>query len=308
MEKKMKKQWITLAAAVSLGLGLSACGGNTAANTANNTAANDTTANAAPAAETTAVSGDSSSTDAAGDAPVADITVADVTTVTDGKLTIAMEGNWAPWTYHGDDGVLTGFDVEIGQAIAASMGKEAEFIEGEWDGLFAGMDAGRYDLVINGVDVTEDRQAKYDFSEPYAYIKTVLVVRGDNTEINSFDDLSGKTTANSIGSTYEILAQDYGATVQGVDTLDETMQMILSGRADATLNASVSVADYLSQHPDANIRIAAETEEANHVAVPMPKGNQAMLDAVNKAILDLHESGKLSELSMKYFGMDITKK
>ena len=220
-------------------------------------------------------------------------------------LTIAMEGNWAPWTYHGDDGALTGFDVEIGRGIA-SMGAESKFIEGEWDGLFAGMDAGRYDVVINGVDVTEERREKYDFSEPYAYIKTVLVVRADNEDIKSFDDLTGRTTANSIGSTYELLAEGYGAEVLSVDTLDETMQMVLSGRADATLNASVSVADYLSQHPDAAIKIVDETAEANQVAIPMPKGNETLLSEVNKGIAKLRESGKLKELSEKYFGMDIT--
>ena len=225
-----------------------------------------------------------------------------------GKITIAMEGTWAPWTYHDENDNLTGYDVEVGKRIAEKLGVEAEFIEGEWDGLFAGLDAGRYDMIINGVDVTEERSQKYDFSEPYAYIHTVIVTKGDNTDINSFEDLSGKTTANSNASTYMLIAEEYGAKVEGVDSLDETMQMVLSGRVDATLNASVSVSDYMAVHPDADIRIAASSEDANHVAIPMVKGedNAALKAAVDQAIKELKESGELENLSRQFFNMDLT--
>ena len=68
-----------------------------------------------------------------------------------GKITVAMEGTWAPWTYHDENDKLVGFDVEVAQQIADKLGVEAEFVEGEWDGLFAGLDSGRYDIVVNGV-------------------------------------------------------------------------------------------------------------------------------------------------------------
>lgn len=226
-----------------------------------------------------------------------------------GKLTIAMEGTWAPWTYHDESNALTGFDVEVGRYIANYIGVEAEFIEGEWDGLFAGMDSNRYDIVINGVDVTPERSEKYDFSTPYAYIRTVLIVRSDNEDIKDFADLAGKTTANSIGSTYMELAEKYGAKVEGVDSLAETMQMVISGRVDATLNAEVSVADYLKEHPEAEIKQVAATAEANNVAIPMRKGNEtaSLRKLVDEAIAKMREDGTLTELSMKYFGVDITK-
>ncbi len=85
---------------------------------------------------------------------------------------------------------------------------------------------------INGVDITPDRQQKYDFSDPYAYDHTVLIVRDDNTDITSFEDLAGKKTANSIGSTYQEIGEQYGATVSGVDTLVETLQMVQNGQVD----------------------------------------------------------------------------
>ena len=227
-----------------------------------------------------------------------------------GELVIALEGNWAPWSFHDDDGNLVGYDVEVGQAIAQKLGVKASFVEGEWDGLLAGVEAGRYDMVINGVDVTDSRKETYDFSTPYAYISTALVVGKDNDTIHSFEDLAGKTTANSIGSTYMELAEQYGATCSGVDTLDETIQMVLQGRADATLNADVSFYDYLSQHPDAAIKIVATSADANEIAIPMQKGDDtaSLRDAVNKAIEELRTEGTLTELSTKYFGADISTK
>ena len=224
-----------------------------------------------------------------------------------GTLIVAMEGAWSPWTYHDDTDTLVGYDVEVSRAIAQYIGVEPEYVEGEWDGLFAGLDAGRYDIVCNGVEVTEERAKSYDFSEPYAYIHTALAVRSDNTDITSFEDLDGKTTANSIASTYMTLAESYGAEVLGVDTLDETIQMLVSGRVDATLNADVSFYDYLNVHPDAAFKIVAQTEDASHVCIPVKKGGESdtLLAAINEAIEALRADGTLTEISEKYFGSDI---
>lgn len=226
-----------------------------------------------------------------------------------GTIIIGLEGDWAPWSFVDENDELTGFDVEVARAIAAKLGVEVQFIPGEWDGLFAGMDAGRYDIVINGVEVTPERTEKYDFTDPYAYIRTALIVRGDNESIKTFDDLKGKKTANSIASTYMNLAEDYGATCYGVDTLDETLTMVLQGRVDATLNAIVSYTDYMAQHPDANLKVAATTEDASNVAIPMRKGEEtaSLMEAINVAIAQLHEEGVIAELSLKFFGEDISK-
>ena len=81
-----------------------------------------------------------------------------------GEIIVAMEGTWAPWTYHDENDSLVGYDVEVARLIAEKLGVEATFVEGEWDGLLAGMDSGRYDILVNGVDITEERAEKYDFS------------------------------------------------------------------------------------------------------------------------------------------------
>lgn len=225
-----------------------------------------------------------------------------------GKLIVALEGAWQPWSYHDESDTLVGYDVEVSRAIAEKLGVEPEYVESDWDSLFAGLDAGRFDMVCNGVEVTDERTLTYDFTTPYGYIHTALAVRKDNDEIKTFEDLKGKTTANSLASTYMELAESYGATVQGIDTLEETIQLLAAGRIDATLNADVSFYDYLNVHPDADFKIVAQTEDASHVAIPLRKGDNSatLLEAVNNAIDELRADGTLKELSEKYFGQDIS--
>ena len=227
-----------------------------------------------------------------------------------GTIIIAMEGTWAPWTYHDEDDNLVGYDVEVGQHIAESLGVEPEFVEGEWDGLLAGLDAGRYDIMINGVNITEDRAQSYDFSEPYAYNRTAVIVRADNTDIQSMEDLAGKHTANTISSTYAEVAESYGAEVTGVDDLNQTFELLLSGRIDATLNEEVTYYDYMKAHPDANMKIAVLSDDVMEVAIPFRKGDDtaSLREAVNGILEEMHADGTLSELSVKYFGTDISQK
>lgn len=227
-----------------------------------------------------------------------------------GKIVIAMEGTWAPWTYHDEKGRLTGYDVEVGRRIAEILGVEAQFVEGKWDGLLAGLDAGRYDLMINGVDITPDRSKVYHFSEPYAYNRMVVIVNAERDDITKLEDLKGKNTANTISSTYAQEAEKYGAKVIGVDDLNQTFELLLSGRIDATINSEVTFYDYKRAHPDAPIKIAVVAENPTEVAIPIRKGSQtdSLREAVNSAIRALHESGELSTLSQRFFGTDISER
>ena len=229
-----------------------------------------------------------------------------------GYITVAMEGTWAPWTYHDEEGELVGFDVEVAAAVAEELGVEVRYEEGEWDGLLAGVESGRYDIMVNGVGYTEERAQAYDFSEPYCYNKTALIVRSDNDEISSLEDLEGKTTCNSANSTYQFIAEEYGATGLDVETLDGTLEMVLAGpeRADATLNAEASFLDYMKEHPDAELKIVDYYSELENVCIIVPKGesSDSLREAINGAIDKLREDGTLTELSNKYFGGDITKK
>ena len=296
-------------------LALTACGGQSGSAQEAETAAPEATAEAATETEETEETADAAETaEAAEAAEAAETTetaaaghLADV--LSSGKLIVAMEGNWAPWSFHDmDTDEVIGFDADVARGIAEELGVEIEIVEAPWESLLAGLDAGRYDLVINGIEITEERSEKYDFSIPYGYIKTALIVREDNEEIKSFEDLKGKSTVNSIASTYMTLAESYGATATGVSTLNDTLQNVLDGRADATLNADVSFYDYMNQHPDAPLKIAATTEESSHVAIPIRKGDEEadFIAAVDAAIEAMRADGRLSAISETYFGSDIT--
>ena len=226
-----------------------------------------------------------------------------------GYITIATEGDWSPWNYHDENDVLTGFDVEIGRKIAEGLGVEAKFEETDWDSLLAGVDSGRFDIACNGVGYTEERAQKYNFSEPYAYTNSVLVVRADNEDIKTLEDLDGRTTANTASSTYAALAEKYGATVTPANTLTDTIELLLNGRVEATINAQVSINDYMLQHPDAAVKVV-QVIEGDSTAFPMRKADDTLtlVDEVNRILNEMRENGELSAISEQFFNMDITKK
>lgn len=223
-----------------------------------------------------------------------------------GKIIIGTEGTYSPNSYHDESGELVGFDVEIGRKIAEKLGVEAEFVEAEWDSLFTSMDSGRIDTVINEVEYSDERALKYDFSQPYTYIRGALMVKGDNEEIKSFQDLEGKKAAQNLTSSWGKMAEEYGAELVGVDAVSQCVDLLLTGRADATLNVETAFSDYLKKNPDADVKVVAWTEEVSSSLVPVKKGNEDLLAAINEAIDELRASGELKELSEKYFGMDVT--
>jgi cystine transport system substrate-binding protein len=223
-----------------------------------------------------------------------------------GTLRIGTEGTYAPFTFHDASGALVGFDVEIGREIAKRLGVEAEFVEGKWDGLIAGIDANRYDAVINQVGITAERQAKYDFSEPYIASKAVLVVRGDNTDITSFADLAGKKSAQTLTSNFGKLATESGAELVGTDGFDQSIALVIDGRADATINDSLSFYDFAKHKPDANVKIVATQADADHSGVLIRKGNPELLAAINDALVQIKADGTYAKISDTYFGADVS--
>ncbi len=224
-----------------------------------------------------------------------------------GAIKIGTEGTYAPFTYHDTSGKLVGFDVEIGEAIAAKLGVKAEFIEGKWDGLIAGLDAKRYDTVINQIGLTDARKQKYDFSEPYIASKAVLIVRADDNDIKNFEDLKGKKSAQSLTSNFGKLAEAAGAELVGTDGFDQSIQLVLTGRADATINDSLSFLDFKKQKPDAPVKIAAEKGDADYSGIIIRKGEPELLEAINKALADIKADGTYQKISDTYFGQDVSK-
>ncbi|MEV8220433.1 amino acid ABC transporter substrate-binding protein [Microbacterium sp. NPDC077391] len=228
--------------------------------------------------------------------------------VSDGTLTVATEGTYRPFSFHADGGTgeLTGYDVEIIQAVADKLGLKVEFQETQWDAIFAGLDAGRFDVIANQVTINDDREANYLFSEPYTVSPGVIVVKDDDDSISSFADLDGKTAAQSLTSNWNDLAKESGATVEAVEGWAQAVALLRQGRVDATINDKLTFLDYETTDGPTGLKIAAETDEAGEQAFVFTKDKSALVKAVDGALDELRADGTLAEISDKYFGEDVT--
>lgn len=225
----------------------------------------------------------------------------------EGKLKVGTEGTYAPFTFHDDKGELTGFDVEISKEVAKRLGVEAEFSETQWDAIFAGLDAERFDMIANQVGIRPDRQEKYDFSDPYITSKAVLIASEDNETVKSFEDIKGLKAAQSLTSNYGDIAREYGAEIVGVEGFTQSIELINSKRADVTVNDNISFLDYKKKKPDAPVKIVAEREEASQSGLMFRKGNDTLVEAVNKALQDMIDDGTYEKISKKWFGENVLK-
>lgn len=222
-----------------------------------------------------------------------------------GTLRVGTEGTYSPYSYHGDAGDLTGYDIELVRAIGDRLGLEVEFQEMGFDGLAAGLDADQFDMVADQICVTPERREKYLFSEPYAYVTGVVITKDDADGIASFDDLDGKRVALTLTSNWARLAESYGAEIVSTGGFAESMQMVVDGRVDATVNDNLVFLDYMAEHPAAHARIAATAGETDTVALLM-RGDQGELRGkVDEAMSELRDEGFLTRLSERYFGEDI---
>ena len=224
-----------------------------------------------------------------------------------GVVLVGTEGTYSPFSYHDAGNKLVGFDVEIAEAVGKELGVKTQFVETKWDSMIAGLDAKRFDIVFNQVGVTNERKQKYDFSTPYTVTRAALVVRSDNQDIKTFNDLKGKKSAQSLTSDFAQMAQKYGAQLVGTDGFNQSADLVISKRADATINDDIAFYDYKKQKSDAPLKIAATLADASQNAALVRKGNESFVKAVDDALAKLAADGTLSQISNKYFGKDVTK-
>lgn len=220
-------------------------------------------------------------------------------------LRVGTEGTYSPFSYQGTDGKLTGYDIEVTQAVAAKLGKKVEFVQTPWDAIFAGLEAKRFDLIANQVTINDERKAKYDLSQPYTVSEGVIVTRADDSSITSLADLKGKTTAQSATSNWAQVARDAGANVEAVEGFVQAIQLLKDSRVDATVNDTLAVGEYQRTNKDAAIKIAGTTGDTSEQAFAARKDSGLIAD-VNKALDQLRADGTLKQISEKYFGSDVS--
>ncbi|MDG2958613.1 amino acid ABC transporter substrate-binding protein [Exercitatus varius] len=228
-----------------------------------------------------------------------------------GTISVGTEGTYAPFTYHDENGKLTGYDVEVTRAVAQKLGVEVDFKETAWDSMMAGLKAGRFDVVANQVALTTpERQATFDKSEPYSWSGAMMAVRADENDIKTLDDIKGRKAAQSLTSNYGELAREKQAKIVPVDGLAQSLLVVQQKRADLTLNDSLAILDYLKKNPNAGLKTAweAPAEEKLGAGLIVNKGNDEALAKISAAIVELRQDGTLKKLGEQFFGKDISVK
>ena len=234
------------------------------------------------------------------------ICVTNAKTLREGTLKVATEGTFSPFSYYNDKNELVGYDVDVARAVAEKLGLKIEFLTAPWDAMLAAFDAGKADAVFNQVSITDERKKKYEYSVPYTVVYGAIIVHKDNNDIKSFEDLKGKKNADSATSNWAQVAKKYGAQNVTVDSFAKSMELLIARRVDTVVRDNTVFYDFLKQRPDAPIKIAAKLKDVDYSAAIVQKGNKELADQISKALNELKAEGKLKEISLKYFGKDVS--
>ena len=223
-----------------------------------------------------------------------------------GELRIGLEGTFPPYSFHDAAGNLVGIEVEIAELIAADLGVKPVFIETKWESLIAGMDVDKFDLIINNLQPTEERERKYDFSIQYANSITQAVAARDSS-LTKIEDVAGQRSAQTITSNYATIAQELGATIVPTEGFTQSIELVTAGRAETTLNDKITFITYFEANPNSPVRLLeGEIVNPDCCSVLVNKNEDAFLAAVNKSIETNLANGKISEISMRYVGFDFS--
>ncbi|HEU5038739.1 MAG TPA: ABC transporter substrate-binding protein/permease [Nocardioides sp.] len=221
---------------------------------------------------------------------------------------VGTEGVYPPFSYRDPDtNELTGFDIEVVEAVAEEAGWDLTFVEAPFDSLFPALDSGRIDVIANQVTITGERKARYLFSTPYTYSHGVIVTAKDNNDISSLADLKGKTTAQTASSNWAQVAKDAGAKVEYVQDFGPGVQLVVQGRVDAIVNDNIAVLDYLATSGNDQVKIAGNAgNDVLEQALVFRKSDPQLQQEADAAIKKLTDDGTLAKISDKYFGADVT--
>lgn len=225
-----------------------------------------------------------------------------------GTLKVAMEGVYPPFNFKEKNGELAGYDVDVARLVAGKLGVKLEFVTSEWASILAGLASNKYDVIISQVGINPKREQVFDFSAPYIYSSPMLIVRKDDkNNWTALEQLKGKRVGAGQGSVYEMQAKAVpGIEVKGYPASAEQMQDLAVGRIDAALNDSL-IAAYMLKTTRLPIKAGARVGAVERMGIPFQKGNPEFKAAINKALAEAAADGSLKAISMKWFGVDVSK-
>ena len=232
-------------------------------------------------------------------------------TITPGVLTIGMEIGYPPMEYYDADGKTPiGFDIDMGKAIAKNMGVDYKFVDTAWDGIFAGVNTGKYDCIMSSVTINESRQEKHNFSKPYI-ANTLAMVLLKNTKIaaRTPEECTGLDVAFQSETTSDIYMMELAD--EGLQFTPRRYEKVMYcfdelklGRVDVIITDLPVAMDYVAA-ADSPFEIVWYNPEPELFGVCMKKGNDALTAAIDKALDELYADGTLVEISKKYFDADL---
>jgi cystine transport system substrate-binding protein len=226
-----------------------------------------------------------------------------------GTLSVGLEGTYPPFSFVGDDGKLTGFEVELSEALAKELGVKVKLQATPWAGILAALESKRLDVVINQVTISDERKKKYDFSEPYTVSGIQALVQKKNEgKYKTAKDLDGAKVGVGLGTNYEQWLKENvpGAIVKTYDDDPTKYQDLRVGRIDAILVDRLAALELIAKTKD-NLAVSGEPFSRQESGIAIRKGEPELLDALNKALDKLRADGTLAKLSQKYFKADVTK-
>ncbi|OQA47305.1 MAG: Periplasmic dipeptide transport protein precursor [Chloroflexi bacterium ADurb.Bin325] len=220
-------------------------------------------------------------------------------------FTVASDASFPPMEFVDENKMLTGFDIDLINAIAADQGFTVEIQNTAWDGIFAGLEAGQYEAIISSVTITEERQAAMDFSDPYFDANQAIIVLADDTAIAGEADLQGKTIGVQIETTGAIAVRELGIDPKQYDSPDLALQDLVNGNIDAVVVDTPVAADYALQSPQfkGKLKIVGELQTNEAYGLVVRKGDpDGLLPLFNAGLAHIKASGKYDAIYEKWIG------
>ncbi len=234
-------------------------------------------------------------------------------TVEKGKYKVGVSVDYPPFEYYDADGkTALGFDISLSKEISSRLGLDVQFVDTDWDGLLAGLDAGRFDVVTSGMTITEERLAKYNFSKPYVGNGQALIVaKKSSLNISSPEELTGLRVGYQSQTTSDIFMKklqsekkinyvpsEYDKSFNAFDDLK-------FGRIDAVMTDYLVAADYFSKIKD-EFRIVWTGTSDEYMGIAVSKDNPVLLEKINGILSDMLADGTMKKLYEADFGMDLS--
>lgn len=221
------------------------------------------------------------------------------------KFTYAMSGQYRPFNYSDENKKLTGFDVEIGKALAEKMGMNPEPVATPWQGLISGLKASKYEAILGSMTITPERQKEVDFSDPY-YISGPKLFVKTGSKIKSIKDINGNVAVGVlISSVYDQEARKYTSNVKNYTSDITALQDLARGRVEAVITDRF-VGMLAAKEQKLEIAPVGDLIFVENIGIAFRKGDP-LREKVNKALKEIKEDGTYQAISKKYFETDISK-